>query len=178
MADLDLDAGMSLALPELRAQAAAKRLPATHVHAAVVAFLPARGLTVENIAGVAGRLLGRSRETCGRGIHRHPGPVRLRGGHGGGGAPAAPVPCYSNPGAAVAALVRRGALRRVGRAGTRDSLRSPQGCDAEAAHADLELLLADVRGEQLKELDPADAARLLGHYGITVLPSAGFRDSR
>ncbi len=38
----------------------------------------------------------------------------------------------------------------------------------------LKLLLNDVRGEQLKQLDPADAARLLGHYGITVLPSEGF----
>ena len=42
---------------------------------------------------------------------------------------------------------------------------------AEAVHADLELLLKDVRGEQLKELDPADAARLLGVKRETLYAS-------
>ncbi len=49
--DVDLDAGMSVALPALR-HSLQEVLTADTVHAAVVALLPARGLTVEKIAGV------------------------------------------------------------------------------------------------------------------------------
>ena len=51
VADVDLDAGMSRALPALR-RSLQETLTADTVHAAVVALLPARGLTVEKIAGV------------------------------------------------------------------------------------------------------------------------------
>ena len=50
----------------------------------------------------------------------------------------------------------------------------PEGCDPEPARADLEVLLRDVGGEQLVRLDQDTAARLLGHYGIRLVPSVGF----
>lgn len=172
VADLDLDAGMSLALPELERRLR-ETLARDDVHAAVVAFLPARGLTVEKIAGaLAGCSAGAGKPVVAAFTGILDPSVYVEG-MVGDEAPAAPVPCYSNPGAAVAAL---SAVVRYAEWAHRDQglFADPQGCDAEAVQADLELLLKDVRGEQLKELDPADAARLLGHYGITVLPSEGF----
>lgn len=172
VADLALDAGMSRALPELQRRLR-ETLALDAVHAAVVAFLPARGLTVEKIAGA---LAGCSAEAGKPVVAAFTGildPSVYVEGMVGDEAPAAPIPCYSNPGAAVAAL---SAVVRYAEWADRDQglFADPEGCDAEAMHADLELLLNDVRGEQLKELDPADAARLLGHYGIKVLPSEGF----
>ncbi|MDQ1594716.1 MAG: hypothetical protein QOH40_1272 [Arthrobacter pascens] len=172
VADLDLDAGMSLALPELERRLR-ETLARDDVHAAVVAFLPARGLTVEKIAGaLAGCSAGAGKPVVAAFTGILDPSVYVEG-MVGDAVPAAPVPCYSNPGAAVAAL---SAVVRYAEWVHRDQglFADPQGCDAEAVHADLELLLKDVRGEQLKELDPADAARLLGRYGITVLPSEGF----
>lgn len=170
--ELDLDTGMSLALPALRDRLRAV-LAMEAVHAAVVAFLPARGLTVENIA----RVLAESSAEAGKPVvAAFTGildPSVYVEGMVGEDAGTAPVPCYSNPGAAVAALAS--VVRYAEWAGRDQGLfAEPDGCDGDAAHADLERLLADVRGEQLKELDSADAARLLGHYGIRVLPAAGF----
>lgn len=170
--ELDLDAGMSLALPALRDRLR-EVLALEAVHAAVVAFLPARGLTVENIARVLAECSAEAGKPVVAAFTGILDPSVYVEGMVGEDAGTSPVPCYSNPGAAVAALA---AVVRYAEWAGRDQglFAEPGGCDADAAHADLERLLADVRGEQLKQLDAADAARLLGHYGIEVLPAAGF----
>ncbi len=172
VADLDLDTGMSRALPELQRRLRAS-LARDEVHAAVVAFLPARGLTVEKIADALADCSAEAGKPVVAAFTGILDPSIYVEGMVGDGTPAPPVPCYSNPGAAVAAL---SAVVRYAEWADRDQglFAEPEGCNSEAAHADLEGLLHDVRGEQLKELAPADAARLLGHYGIRVLPSEGF----
>ncbi len=172
VADLDLDTGMSCALPELQRRMRAS-LARGEVHAAVVAFLPARGLTVEKIAEALADCSAEAGKPVVAAFTGILDPSIYVEGMVGDGTPAPPVPCYSNPGAAVAAL---SAVVRYAEWADRDQglFADPEGCNTEAAHADLERLLQDVRGEQLKELVPADAARLLGHYGIRVLPSEGF----
>lgn len=181
--DVDLDAGMSLALPALR-RSLQETLAVDSVHAVVVALLPARGLTVEKIAGV----LAECSEAAGKPVVAAfsgildpsvyvEGMVGAgAGGPAGGGTgdPAgAAVPCYSNPGAAVAAL---GAVVRYAQWLDRDQglFVEPDGCNPEGARAELEELLRGVGGEQLRSLDQATSARLLGHYGIQVVPSEGF----
>jgi acyl-CoA synthetase (NDP forming) len=181
--DVDLDAGMSLALPALR-RSLQETLAVDSVHAVVVALLPARGLTVEKIAGV----LAECSEAAGKPVVAAfsgildpsvyvEGMVGAgAGGPAGGGTgnPAgAAVPCYSNPGAAVAAL---GAVVRYAQWLDRDQglFVEPDGCDPEGTRAELEELLRGVGGEQLRSLDQATSARLLGHYGIQVVPSEGF----
>jgi acyl-CoA synthetase (NDP forming) len=169
--ELDLDAGMSRALPALRDRLR-EVLAKEAVHAAVVAFLPARGLTVENIAGA----LAESSAQAGKpvvaaftGILDPSVYVEGMVGEGAGATGAVLL----EPRAAVAAL---SAVVRYAEWAERDQglFVDPDGCDPDAAHADLENLLADVRGEQLKKLEPGDAARLLAHYGIRVMPSEGF----
>ena len=179
VADVDLEAGMSRALPALRRSLQETLTPDT-VHAAVVALLPARGLTVEKIAGVLAECsaaAGKPVVAAFTGIldpsiyvegmvgaepeQPHQPPL------------APPVPCYSNPGAAVAALA---AVVRYAQWLDRDQglFVEPDGCHPEAARADLEQLLGSVGGEQLVRLDQDTAARLLGHYGIRLVPSVGF----
>jgi acyl-CoA synthetase (NDP forming)/RimJ/RimL family protein N-acetyltransferase len=167
---VDLDAGQSLALPALKASLL-KALEQDAVHAAVAALLPARGLTVESIAEV----LAECSATAGKPV------VAAFTGildasiyvEGMVGSPERAIPCFSNPGAAVAALA---AVARYSEWVSRDQghFVEPGGCNPELARAELENLLRDVRGEQLKRLDPAATASLLGHYGIRVLPSVGF----
>lgn len=171
-ADLDLDTGMSRALPALQGRLR-EILSQDAVHAAVVAFLPARGLTVEKIAAALAACSAEAGKPVVAAFTGILDPSVYVEGMVGEDARAEPVPCYSNPGAAVAAL---SAVVRYAEWANRDQglVADPEGCDPEAAHADLELMLTDVKGEQLKELAPADAARLLGHYGVEVLPSAGF----
>ena len=186
VADIDLDAGMSRALPALR-RSLQETLTIDSVHAVVVALLPARGLTVEKIGAVlaecsaaAGKpvvaaftglldpsiyvegMVGAADEAAAADAAESAAPH-----------PAAGVPCYSNPGAAVAALA---AVVRYAQWVVRDQglFVEPEGCDPEGAHEDLEELLRPVGGEQLVRLDPASAAKLLGRYGIRVLPSEGF----
>jgi acyl-CoA synthetase (NDP forming)/GNAT superfamily N-acetyltransferase len=185
--DVDLDAGMSLALPALR-RSLTETLTISTVHAVVVALLPAHGLTVEKIAGVlaecsvaAGKpvvaafsgILDPSVYVEGMVGSGAPEPAAGASGGAGGPAGGAAVPCYSNPGAAVAAL---GAVVRYAQWLNRDQglFVEPDGCDPEGTHAELEELLRGVGGEQLLTLDQAGAARLLGHYGIRVVPSEGF----
>ncbi|MCY1226779.1 Protein lysine acetyltransferase Pat [compost metagenome] len=83
------------------------------------------------------------------------------------------VPCYSNPGAAVAALA---AVVKYAEWVDRDQglFVEPEGCDPESVRTELEDMLHDVPGEQLVQLDPATASTLLAHYGIHVVPSEGF----
>ena len=95
-------------------------------------------------------------------------------------APARRCPCYSNPGAAVAALA---AVVRYAQWLDRDQglFVEPEGCDPEAARADLELLLRDVRRRAARTgWTRRTAARLLGHYGIrrAARPSGSRRRRR
>lgn len=167
---LDLDAGQSVALPALRT-ALLDALASEAVHAAVAALLPARGLTADAVAQV----LAECSATAGKPV------VAAFTGildpainvEGLVGAEGCTVPCFSNPGAAVAALA---AVVRYAEWAGRDQghFVEPAGCDPRKAEAELDALLGDVTGDQLKQLDPAAAASLLKHYGIPVLPSAGF----
>ncbi|WP_445154598.1 bifunctional acetate--CoA ligase family protein/GNAT family N-acetyltransferase [Arthrobacter sp. Hor0625] len=191
VADVDLDTGMSRALPALR-RSLQETLTIESVHAVVVALLPARGLTVEKI----GAVLAECSAAAGKpvvaaftgildpsiyveGMVGAPAGNAAAGEAAAGGdaatEPAPGVPCYSNPGAAVAALA---AVVRYAQWVVRDQglFVEPDGCDPEAAHEDLEELLRPVGGEQLVRLEPAAAAKLLGRYGIRVLPSEGFED--
>lgn len=170
VAGVDLDAGRSVALPALRTELL-KALESEAVHAAVAALLPARGLTVDSIAEVLAECsaaAGKPVVAAFTGILDPSVYVE-----GMVGSPGHTVPCYSNPGAAVAALA---AVVRYAEWVSRDHghFVEPAGCDPQQARAEIEILLRDVRGEQLKQLDPATAASLLGHYGIRLLPSVGF----
>lgn len=167
--DVDLDAGMSLALPALR-RSLQDTLASEHVHAVVAALLPARGLTVEAIAGVLAECAAEAGKPVVAAFTGILDPsIHVEGMVGGG----PEVPCFSNPGAAVAALA---AVVRYAEWVARDQghFVEPVGCDPDGARASLEVLLADVHGEQLKQLDQDEAAQLLGYYGIRVLPSLGF----
>ncbi len=183
VADVDLDAGMSRALPALR-RSLQETLTIDSVHAVVVALLPARGLTVEKIGAVLAECSAAAGKPVVAAFTGILDPsIYVEGMVGAaddaaeeaapGGAPG--VPCYSNPGAAVAALA---AVVRYAQWVVRDQglFVEPEGCDPDGAHEDLEELLRPVGGEQLVRLDPDTAAKLLGRYGIRVLPSEGFED--
>ncbi|TLM86671.1 GNAT family N-acetyltransferase [Pseudarthrobacter sp. NamE2] len=170
LAGVDLDAGRSVALPALRASLM-KTLESDAVQAVVAALLPAHGLTVDSIAEVladCSAAAGKPVVAAFTGILDPSVYVE-----GMVGSRDRTVPCFSNPGAAVAALA---AVVRYSEWASRDQghFVEPAGCNPAGARAELEVLLRDVRGEQLKQLDPSAAASLLGHYGITVLPSVGF----
>jgi acyl-CoA synthetase (NDP forming) len=167
---LDLDAGQSVALPALR-KALLDALASDAVHAAVAALLPSRGLTAEAVAQVLAECSASSGKPVVAAFTGILDPaVNVEGLVGAEGCT---VPCFSNPGAAVAALA---AVVRYAEWASRDQghFVEPAGCHPRQAEAELEAMLLDVKGEQLKQLDPAAAASLLGHYGISVLPSAGF----
>jgi acyl-CoA synthetase (NDP forming)/GNAT superfamily N-acetyltransferase len=170
--DVDLDAGMSLALPALRESLTAT-LGSESVHAVVVALLPARGLTVESIAGVLADCSAAAGKPVVAAFTGLLDPSIYVEGMVGADAAAGSVPCYSNPGAAVAALA---AVVRYAEWVDRDKglFVEPDGCDPDSVRAELEELLRDVPGEQLVQLAPATAATLLAHYGIHVVPSEGF----
>lgn len=176
IADVDLDTGMSVALPALR-RSLQETLTLDTVHAVVVALLPARGLTVEKIAGVLAECSAAAGKPVVAAFSGILDPsVYVEGMVGSETAQpphAATVPCYSNPGAAVAALA---AVVRYAAWLHRDQglFAEPEGCDPDGTRADLEQLLRNVPGEQLVRLDPASAGKLLGHYGIRVVPSEGF----
>jgi acyl-CoA synthetase (NDP forming)/RimJ/RimL family protein N-acetyltransferase len=178
VADVDLDAGMSLALPALR-RSLQETLALDTVHAVVVALLPAHGLTVEKIAGVLAECSAAAGKPVVAAFSGILDPsIYVEGMVGpepaeSSGRPGTAVPCYSNPGAAVAALA---AVVRYAQWLHRDQglFVEPEGCHPDGARADLEQLLRNVGGEQLVRLDPATAARLLAHYGIHVVPSEGF----
>jgi acyl-CoA synthetase (NDP forming)/RimJ/RimL family protein N-acetyltransferase len=170
--DVDLDAGMSLALPALR-ESLTTTLGSDSVHAVVVALLPARGLTVESIAGVLADCSAAAGKPVVAAFTGILDPSIYVEGMVGAESPASSVPCFSNPGAAVAALA---AVVRYAEWVDRDKglFVEPEGCDPESVRAELEELLHNVPGEQLVQLAPATAATLLAHYGIHVVPSEGF----
>lgn len=174
VADVDLDAGQSLALPALRASLSAA-LADDAVHAVIGSFLPARGLAVEQIAGALAECAAEAGKPAVAAFTGILDPSV----HVEGMLPDTPgtasVPCYSNPGAAVAALAAVvGYAQWLDR--ERGLFEDPEGCDPEPARLLLEDRLKAVHGEQLVRLDAEDATELLGHYGISVVPSVGFDD--
>ncbi len=170
--DVDLDAGMSVALPALR-HSLQEVLTAGTVHAVVVALLPAHGLTVEKIAGVLAECSVAAGKPVVAAFSGLLDPSIYVEGMVGDEAGSPVVPCYSNPGAAVAAL---GSVVRYAQWLDRDQglFVEPEGCDPDGTHDELERLLDKVGGEQLLRLDAETAAGLLARYGIRVVPSVGF----
>ncbi len=166
-ADLQLDNGQSVALPELRRRLLLSLRQDT-VHAAVVTLLPAHGLTVEAIA----RVLYDCSQECGKPVVAAfsgilDPSIYVEGLIGPG------LPCYSNPGAAVAALA---AVVRYAQWQQREQVAfaEPAGIDPDAVAARLDELLHGVVGDGLVRLGHPAAAELLGHYGIEVLESVPF----
>ncbi|HEX9229037.1 MAG TPA: acetate--CoA ligase family protein, partial [Arthrobacter sp.] len=170
--NVDLDAGMSVALPALR-HSLQEVLTADTVHSAVVALLPARGLTVEKIAGVLAECSVAAGKPVVAAFSGLLDPSIYVEGMVGDEAGSTVVPCYSNPGAAVAAL---GSVVRYAQWLDRDQglFVEPEGCDPDGTRDELERLLSGVGGEQLVRLDAETAAGLLARYGIRVVPSVGF----
>lgn len=120
--DIDLDAGMSLALPALRASLQ-ESLADDSVHAVVAALLPARGLTVESLAGVLAECAAEAGKPVVAAFTGILDPsVQVEGMVGGAGKPV--LPCYSNAGAAVAAW-RRSSVTRSGATVTKGFSWSP-----------------------------------------------------
>jgi acyl-CoA synthetase (NDP forming)/RimJ/RimL family protein N-acetyltransferase len=173
---IDLDAGASVSLAALRVQLE-ETLALPEVHSVMAAMIPARSASMEDIAKVlAGCAAGTGKAVIAAFTGVLDPAARLDG-----LLPAdAPVtgssvPCYSSPGNAVAALSAVvGYAAWLGR--EQGLFVEPVGCDPEGTHAELERLLAPVRGEQLVKLDAGDAASLLARYGMTVEPSAVFED--
>ncbi|MEB7504172.1 GNAT family N-acetyltransferase [Arthrobacter koreensis] len=187
-ADLDLDRGQSVALPVLR-EAVAKALADEAVHSAVVTLLPAPGLDNDSIAETlldcsleAGKpvvavftgIMDPGQYTEGVLAAREQAPAAPE--EDAGAAVPLPVglPCFSSPGAAVTALA---ALVRYTEWAGREHghYAEPGGVDTEAAQAFVDEQMARVANTDLLRLGPAETARLLGFYGISVLPSLPFR---
>ena len=169
--DIDLDAGMSLALPALRTSLQ-ESLADDSVHAVVAALLPARGLTVESLAGVLAECAAEAGKPVVAAFTGILDPsVHMEGMVGAAGKPV--LPCYSNAGAAVAALA---AIVRYAQWRDRDQglFVEPDGCDVDATRETLNAMLAGVTGEKIRKLDAGAAAALLSGYGIEVVPTLGF----
>ncbi|MHA7263823.1 bifunctional acetate--CoA ligase family protein/GNAT family N-acetyltransferase [Arthrobacter sp. TMN-37] len=188
VADLDLDAGQSVALPALEA-AVAGALAREDVHAAIVTTLPAQGLPAETLANTlqaCGEAAGKPVVASFTGVldPRRQLDGLVEAAPAPGGAPAADgarpgaglqraLPAFASPGAAVAAL---GAVVAYTRWRARDhgEFTDIPGTDDDAAAAQLEEILGRVSGVGLTRLSAEETAAILGHYGIGVLPSAGF----
>ncbi len=166
-ADLDLDGGQSVALPELRRRLLEALLRDT-VHAAAVTLLPSHGLTVEAIARVLHECsVAAAKPVVATFTGILDPTIAVEGVLEPG------LPSFSNPGAAVAALA---AVVRHAQWLQREQVAfgQPAGIDTDAVAQKLDRLLEEVHGDALVSLDPATAADLLGHYGIRVLESVPF----
>ncbi|MFJ5957955.1 GNAT family N-acetyltransferase [Paenarthrobacter sp. NPDC092416] len=169
--DVDLDAGMSVALPALRASLQAS-LADDAVHAVVAAMLPARGLTPDALAAVLAECAAEAGKPVVAAFAGILDPsVHVEGLVGEPGKPS--LPCFSNAGAAVAALA---AIVRYAQWRDRDQglFVEPEACDVDGTREALHSILAAVTGEKLVKLDAGSAAALLARYGITVMPTVGF----
>ena len=163
---LALDDGQSKALPRLR-DALLRALADPGTHAAVVALLPSRGLTVEAMSSV---IKDCALETGKPVIVSFAGVVD----------PAVPtdgllagLPGFSSPGRAVSALA---AVVRYSE-WTRRDFGEPleaEGIDRDRAERLVESHLRRVGGTELLRLGSAETAELLGCYGIDVLESVAF----
>ncbi|MBG6218083.1 acyl-CoA synthetase (NDP forming)/RimJ/RimL family protein N-acetyltransferase [Arthrobacter sp. CAN_A6] len=164
--DLDLDTGMSVALPALEAAVSAA-LADSAVNGAVVTTLPARGLSAEAIAEClrgCGERAGKPVVASFTGVldqRLQPDGIE----HG--------IPCFPSPGAALAAL---GAVAKYTQWRVRDhgEFIDPGGTDPDAASAQLAEILRRVTGVGLTRLTPDESAELMMHYGIELLPAMRF----
>ncbi|MBE0009551.1 MULTISPECIES: GNAT family N-acetyltransferase [unclassified Arthrobacter] len=177
--DIELDTGQSVALPVLRA-AVLEALADEEVHSAVVALLPSPGLTVDAIAAclrdcaeTANKPLVASFAGILDPMVRSEGLLAVPDNPMGESTGQRGIPCYSGPGAAVAAL---GAVVTYARWRARDNggFDEPADIDPDAASELLHQALERVDGDGLTRLDPGEAATLLDHYGITLLPAVRF----
>ncbi|MFI2563629.1 GNAT family N-acetyltransferase [Paenarthrobacter sp. NPDC018779] len=169
--DVDLDAGMSLALPAFRSSLQ-DILADESVHALIAALLPARGLTVAALAEVLAECAAEAGKPVVAAFTGILDPsVHVEGMVGQDGAPQ--LPCYSNAGSAVAAL---SAIVRYAQWRDRDQglFVEPDGCDVEGTREAVASMLSGVTGEKLRKLDAGAAAALLAGYGIGVVPAIGF----
>ena len=160
-----------------------KRSAVDSVHAVVVALLPARGLTVEKIAGVlaecsaaAGKpvvaafsgILDPSVYVEGMVGAGAGEPAGAAGDPAGAPCPATPTPAPPSPPSAPSSATPSGWT------GTRDSSWSPRAATRRAPARSWSSCSAASAASSCVRLDQATAARLLGHYGIRVVPSEGF----
>ncbi|MFJ6278869.1 bifunctional acetate--CoA ligase family protein/GNAT family N-acetyltransferase [Arthrobacter subterraneus] len=176
-AHLELDGGQSVALRALE-KALTEALEDPAVSSLILTLIPAVGLAPEAILPVlnrCGRAAGKAVVACFTGVLDPAAQLEgLRSGSGGGSDHEdATVPCFASPGAAVSAL---GAVVRYSRwrAGEHGVFAELEGIDEEAAAAQLAQVLSGVRDVGLRRLDSGQAGRLLGAYGISVLPSIPF----
>ncbi|MBD7993814.1 GNAT family N-acetyltransferase [Arthrobacter sp. Sa2CUA1] len=201
--DLELDRGMSVALPLLR-DAVAKALADEAVHSAVVTLLPSPGLTTEHIAeclldcaaeadkpviavftgimdpslSAEGILAERERPAVaarqtGAGENGDGTPGTGEDGGGPAGRLPAGLPCFSSPGAAVSAL--SAIVRYTEWAGREHGLfADPAGVDIDGAHAFIAAQMSRVANTDLLRLGPEETTELLGYYGVRLLPSLPF----
>ncbi|MCC9197801.1 GNAT family N-acetyltransferase [Arthrobacter sp. zg-Y820] len=181
--DLVLDAGMSVALPLLRATVT-KTLADDAVHAAVVTLLPSPGLTTEKIAQCLQECAaetGKPVVAAFTGIMdpgAHVEGILTSGSSGSSGSTGEDgrqpgLPCFSSPGAAVAALA---SLVRYTEWSARDHghFIEPAGADPDGARAFIDTLLTRVAGDGLTRLTADETTRLLRFYGVELLPSLPF----
>jgi acyl-CoA synthetase (NDP forming) len=169
---LDLDSGASVSLDRLRLQVQ-ETLAGTEVHSLIAAMIPARSVSMEDIA----KVLSECAAGTGKAVVAAVGGVLDPAARLDGLLPAdaadSGIPCYSSPGNAVAAL-----SAVVGYSAWLDREQGlfvePEGCDPDGTREELDRLLATVHGEQLLRLEPQDATSLLTRYGMAVEPSAVF----
>ncbi len=174
-AALNLESGQSVALSDLR-KALGTALRDPTAHAAVVTFIPAVGLTPEAMLRVlheCGTEAGKPVVACFTGVLDT--TTALEGldvsNDGGTG-----IPCFSSPGAALAAL---GAVVRYSRWRNSDhgevvDLTDFPDITADDAVTELAAAFDEVRDERLVRLDSGRAGRILADYGINLLPSVVF----
>ncbi|TJY70769.1 GNAT family N-acetyltransferase [Arthrobacter sp. CAU 1506] len=187
---MDLNTGQSKALPVLR-QRVRQALSAPEVHAAVVTLLPATGIPTSVLAEVlrecaeeAGKPLVASFTGVLDLAERTDGLLAAGDQPVADSTPAADpesaagglqraLPCFASPGSAVNALA---AVVRYAEWKARDKgeYTEPTGCDPAASQQQIDALLAGVTGTDLLSPTRAQAAGLLGCYGITVHESAAF----
>ncbi|WP_323961556.1 GNAT family N-acetyltransferase [Arthrobacter sp. JZ12] len=171
-AHLDLDAGQSVALPELKA-ALTEALEDATVHSLILTLIPAVGLTSEQILPVlaeCGSAAGKPVVACFTGVLDSAEQLEglVSGDEAGTG-----VPCFSSPGGAVSALaavVRYSRWRQA----EHGVFAEPAGVNEDDAATLLTSVLSGIRDVGLRRLDGEQTGRLLGSYGINVLRSIPF----
>ena len=121
-----------------------------------------------------GRMLGRRRQTRGGRVHRHPGPRHHVEGMVGDAGEAPAGALLLEPGRRRRRPGRRRPLRPVEGPGP-GPLRRARGLRRPTPRTTTSTnCCAPSAASSWSGCDPAAADRLLGHYGIHVLPSAGF----
>ncbi|HET7415243.1 MAG TPA: GNAT family N-acetyltransferase [Arthrobacter sp.] len=190
-ADLDLESGAPDVLGLLRRKVL-QSLQLPEVNAAVVALLPVPGVETSDLAAVLNECSLQSGKPVVAAFSGILDPsVRAEGLLEVSGeepqepsAPSSPapaqagprqpgLPCYSSPGRAVAALA---AVVQYAQWVQRDhgTFVEPAGVDEDAAADYVQRLQQKVEGSGLYQLSTEETAGLLGHYGISVLPSIPF----